>query len=112
MGFPAVESEGAQSRFITADGLRTHYVEMGSGPPLILVHGGGAGAEAHRAVVSARHGQGLHGAAPDVQERIAPVLPNTVSSAAAGEHASAGLAVEGWEDLSEPGGCGGAGCRK
>src|SRR5690606_7624167 len=35
-----------RSRFIQADGLRTHYLEAGEGPPLVLVHGGGAGADA------------------------------------------------------------------
>ena len=34
-----------ESRFIEADGIRTHYVEAGDGPPLVLIHGGGAGAD-------------------------------------------------------------------
>lgn len=34
------------SKFIETAGLRTHYLEAGSGPTLILVHGGGAGADA------------------------------------------------------------------
>ena len=34
-----------QSKFIDCDGINTHYVEMGEGDPLILVHGGGAGAD-------------------------------------------------------------------
>ncbi|WP_029015044.1 alpha/beta fold hydrolase [Niveispirillum irakense] len=33
------------SNFIDADGIRTHYLESGSGPVLVLVHGGGAGAD-------------------------------------------------------------------
>ncbi|OCC25549.1 alpha/beta hydrolase [Croceicoccus estronivorus] len=33
------------SRFIDAGGVRTHYLEAGEGPPLVLVHGGGAGAD-------------------------------------------------------------------
>ncbi len=33
------------SRFVDAGGLRTHYLEAGSGEPLILLHGGGAGAD-------------------------------------------------------------------
>ena len=33
------------SHFIDADGVRTHYLEAGEGPPLVLVHGGGAGAD-------------------------------------------------------------------
>ena len=34
-----------QSKFVDSDGIKTHYVEMGDGDPLILVHGGGAGAD-------------------------------------------------------------------
>lgn len=34
------------SKFVETCGYRTHYIEMGSGKPLILVHGGGAGADA------------------------------------------------------------------
>jgi 2-hydroxy-6-oxo-6-(2'-aminophenyl)hexa-2,4-dienoate hydrolase len=36
-----------QSRFVDAGGLRTHYLEAGEGRPLILVHGGGAGADSY-----------------------------------------------------------------
>jgi 2-hydroxy-6-oxo-6-(2'-aminophenyl)hexa-2,4-dienoate hydrolase len=35
----------AASRTISVAGLETHYLEAGSGPPLVLVHGGGAGAD-------------------------------------------------------------------
>jgi 2-hydroxy-6-oxo-6-(2'-aminophenyl)hexa-2,4-dienoate hydrolase len=35
----------ALSKFVDAGGLRTHYLEAGSGPVLILIHGGGAGAD-------------------------------------------------------------------
>ncbi|MEG8223045.1 alpha/beta hydrolase [Sphingomonas sp. HH69] len=34
------------SNFIATCGYRTHYIEMGEGKPLILIHGGGAGADA------------------------------------------------------------------
>jgi len=34
------------SRHIAVDGLKTHYLEAGAGPPLVLIHGGGAGADA------------------------------------------------------------------
>lgn len=34
------------SQYIDTLGYRTHYIESGSGRPLILVHGGGAGADA------------------------------------------------------------------
>jgi 2-hydroxy-6-oxo-6-(2'-aminophenyl)hexa-2,4-dienoate hydrolase len=33
------------SNFIDAGGVRTHYLEAGEGPVLILLHGGGAGAD-------------------------------------------------------------------
>src|SRR5690606_34670482 len=33
-------------KFIQAAGVRTHYLEAGSGDPVILIHGGGAGADA------------------------------------------------------------------
>lgn len=34
-----------ESRFVDARGVRTHYIEAGEGDPLILIHGGGAGAD-------------------------------------------------------------------
>lgn len=37
--------EQFESKYIDADGIRTHYVEQGEGRPLVLVHGGGAGAD-------------------------------------------------------------------
>ncbi|PJG46743.1 alpha/beta hydrolase [Sphingobium sp. LB126] len=35
-----------QSQFVKTLGYSTHYIEMGTGRPLLLVHGGGAGADA------------------------------------------------------------------
>lgn len=35
----------AASKNVVADGIRTHYFELGSGPALILIHGGGPGAD-------------------------------------------------------------------
>ncbi len=35
------------SHFIVADGIRTHYLEAGSGPVVVLMHGGGAGADSY-----------------------------------------------------------------
>lgn len=32
--------------FVAAGGIRTHYLSLGDGPPVIFVHGGGAGADA------------------------------------------------------------------
>ncbi len=37
--------EQFKSMFVYCDGIRTHFCEMGEGDPLILVHGGGAGAD-------------------------------------------------------------------
>ena len=34
-----------ENKFIDAGGLRTRYIEAGDGHPLILIHGGGAGAD-------------------------------------------------------------------
>lgn len=34
-------------RYVNADGIRTHYFEEGRGPVLILLHGGGAGADSY-----------------------------------------------------------------
>jgi 2-hydroxy-6-oxo-6-(2'-aminophenyl)hexa-2,4-dienoate hydrolase len=36
-----------ESRFVDAGGIRTHYLEAGAGPPLVLIHGGGAGADSY-----------------------------------------------------------------
>jgi 2-hydroxy-6-oxo-6-(2'-aminophenyl)hexa-2,4-dienoate hydrolase len=38
---------GSQSKFIDAAGIKTHYFEAGSGDPVMLLHGGGAGADAY-----------------------------------------------------------------
>ncbi|MEX0729803.1 MAG: alpha/beta hydrolase [Aquisalimonadaceae bacterium] len=35
------------SRFVDAGGIRTHYLHVGTGTPVILIHGGGAGADAY-----------------------------------------------------------------
>ena len=35
-----------QSREVEVGGVRTHYLEAGEGEPLVLIHGGGAGADA------------------------------------------------------------------
>lgn len=35
------------SSFIDVDGVRTHWLEAGEGPPLVLMHGGGAGADSY-----------------------------------------------------------------
>ena len=36
----------AQSRTVSIGGVTTHYLEAGEGEPLVLIHGGGAGADA------------------------------------------------------------------
>lgn len=38
---------GCRSRFLDAGGIRTHCVEAGGGPVVILVHGGGPGADGY-----------------------------------------------------------------
>ncbi|WP_164857065.1 alpha/beta fold hydrolase [Sphingomonas crocodyli] len=35
-----------QKRYVEIEGVKTHYIEAGSGPVLILIHGGGSGADA------------------------------------------------------------------
>lgn len=35
-----------ESRYLTVAGVRTHYLEAGKGAPLLLIHGGGSGADA------------------------------------------------------------------
>lgn len=35
------------SNYVDVDGVRTHYLEAGEGSPLVLVHGGGAGADSY-----------------------------------------------------------------
>ena len=37
-------TEASTSRFVTAGGVKIHYNEAGSGPALVLIHGGGPGA--------------------------------------------------------------------
>jgi 2-hydroxy-6-oxo-6-(2'-aminophenyl)hexa-2,4-dienoate hydrolase len=44
---PDLDGTGVTSRFIDVAGVRTHYLEAGEGAPLVLVHGGGAGADAY-----------------------------------------------------------------
>ncbi|MBV9119293.1 MAG: alpha/beta fold hydrolase, partial [Chloroflexi bacterium] len=36
-------SEAWASRWVKVNGIRTHYLEAGDGPPVVLVHGGGPG---------------------------------------------------------------------
>jgi 2-hydroxy-6-oxo-6-(2'-aminophenyl)hexa-2,4-dienoate hydrolase len=45
MSLAPIVHPGFVSRTLEADGLDTHYLEGGSGPVLVLVHGGGAGAD-------------------------------------------------------------------
>ena len=38
----AREAEGAsppRGKFLTVDGIRVHYLELGEGPPVVLLHG-------------------------------------------------------------------------
>ncbi|GAA4536904.1 hypothetical protein GCM10023175_04460 [Pseudonocardia xishanensis] len=36
----------AKSRYLRIDGIRTHYLECGDGPPLVLLHDGSYGSSA------------------------------------------------------------------
>ena len=54
--------------FITVDGIRTHVLEQGSGPPVVLLHSGEYGASAETSwsdVVPALAEAGYHAVAPD-----------------------------------------------
>jgi pimeloyl-ACP methyl ester carboxylesterase len=41
-----ISQEQATGRFIVADGIRIHYGDVGSGDPIVLLHGAGPGADA------------------------------------------------------------------
>lgn len=46
MTYPALPTHiQSASRFVEVNGINTHYLDIGSGTPLILLHGGGAGAD-------------------------------------------------------------------
>lgn len=45
MPLHATECRGLASRTVDAGGVRIHYAEVGHGPPLICLHGGGPGAD-------------------------------------------------------------------
>jgi len=45
MGEVAAAKGRFESRYVDAAGVKTHYLEAGKGPPVILLHGGGAGAD-------------------------------------------------------------------
>lgn len=55
----------AASRFVTAGGLRWHVQEMGSGPPLLLLHGAGAATHSWRGLTPLL-AQRFHVLAPDL----------------------------------------------
>ncbi len=46
MGF-ASQKPNYPSHTVSANGVPTHYIESGQGEPLILIHGGGAGADSY-----------------------------------------------------------------
>lgn len=57
-----------RSRFVTVDGMRTHLLEAGSGPPVVLLHSGEFGGCAESSwsdVVPALAAAGYHVVAPD-----------------------------------------------
>ena len=60
--------EDYRHSYIMVDGVKTHYIEAGSGTPFVLVHGGGAGSsgEANYGDVIGPLGENFHAIAPDV----------------------------------------------
>lgn len=44
MAIPSVPPYVAEENYLDVDGLRTHYLELGSGPTIVLLHGGEFGA--------------------------------------------------------------------
>jgi pimeloyl-ACP methyl ester carboxylesterase len=54
--------------YIIVDGVKAHYIEAGTGDPLVLIHGGGAGSsgEANYGDVVVPLGKNFHAIAPDV----------------------------------------------
>lgn len=44
IGRREASKRGYRSRWVEAGGLKTHYMELGEGDPLLIVHGGGPGA--------------------------------------------------------------------
>lgn len=50
----------AISQYVTTGSFKTHYLELGKGEPLILIHGGGAGADAHGNWISSMPGFAEH----------------------------------------------------
>lgn len=54
--------------YVDVDGVRSHYIEAGEGPPFVLIHGGGAGSsgEANYGDVVGPLGENFHAVAPDV----------------------------------------------
>ena len=42
----APHAAALESKFVTVEGVRLHYQELGSGDPVICIHGAGPGASA------------------------------------------------------------------
>ena len=56
---PPDSMSGNRARFVDVDGIRTRYFEQGSGPPLVLVHGGQAGGSNNNALKWEHNIEGL-----------------------------------------------------
>lgn len=92
-----VEQLEQQRKTVTVDGIETSYIDVGSGPAILLVHGGEPGgssgslawshniralAEHHRVVAIDRVGQGRSGnLAQDAPFRIARIAEHTAATA-------------------------------
>lgn len=101
---------GAQTRFVDVGGIRTRVIEAGSGPALVLLHGGGGHAEAWarnvvpladeglRAVAIDHLGHGLtdRPAAPTGRDEYVAHLVGTLDALGIERATLAGESLGGW----------------
>ena len=62
-------TKAGQDRFIDAAGLRTHFLDIGEGPPLVLLHGLSANAHSFAGLVDAGLARDYRVIAPDLRGR-------------------------------------------
>jgi pimeloyl-ACP methyl ester carboxylesterase len=84
---------GVESKFVDAGGVKTHYLEAGSGEPVLLLHGAGPGvtaesnwsktipalAERYRVLAPEMIGFGTSGRAPELHYRTSTWVNHVVS---------------------------------
>ena len=58
----------AESKYITVNGISTHYLESGQGEPVLLIHGSGPGvtAQANWRLIIPKLSENFHVFAPDI----------------------------------------------